>query len=116
MLYWMEGSRLPTAPGSNRRRVITEWEPQSPDPATNLGGIIMQTIFSEGYVYTRYEPSGIYEGIDVGELYDMGADWLQQQNLWSDPGYRSLRDNLPAELLDSLTPHRSRWPSREARF
>jgi hypothetical protein len=37
-----------------------------------------------------------------GELYDMEADPHQWHNLWDDPAYKSRRDDLVADLYDSL--------------
>jgi hypothetical protein len=42
-----------------------------------------------------------YDGTE-GELYDLTHDPLQWRNLWDDPGSRKLRDDLVADLYDSL--------------
>ncbi len=120
---WMQGAPLPTAPGSGRERVITEWDSQFAEI-----GMHLRTIYRDGFVCTVYEPSTrdvgyslarvyrafgadlplpdvSYEGSE-GELYDLAADPLQWRNLWSDPGYRRLRSDLVADLYDHLPPRR----------
>jgi arylsulfatase A-like enzyme len=114
---WMQGSALPTAPGSGRERVLCEWDSQFPSH-----GMHLRTIYRDGWQCTAYEPStdgqptgletmfgdgvlkpcGIhYEGTE-GELYNVGDDPLEFHNLWDDAGYRSVRDDLRADLYDSL--------------
>jgi hypothetical protein len=42
-----------------------------------------------------------YDGTE-GELYRLDEDPHQFRNLWDDPGYRSVRSDLVADLYDSL--------------
>jgi arylsulfatase A-like enzyme len=116
---WMQGAPLPTAPGSGRERVITEWDSQFAQI-----GMHLRSIYRDGFTCTVYEPSTrdvgwdlsrLYKafGVDLplpdvrydgteGELYDLGADPLQWRNLWDDPGSRKLRSDLVADLYDHL--------------
>jgi arylsulfatase A-like enzyme len=114
---WMEGSPLPTAPGSGRERVLTEWDSQFKEV-----GMHLRTIYRDGFICTVYQPTtrdrgwGLarmirgsdlplpaiaYDGTE-GELYDVRADPHQWRNLWDDPGYARLRSDLVADLLDHL--------------
>jgi len=121
---WMEGKPLPTASGSGRQRVITEWDSQF-----DRCGMHLRTIFRDGWVCTTYEkstrdvgfpaapvlkafgwagrsPDIVYDGTE-GELYDLRNDPLQWRNLWNDPSARVLRSDLVADLYDHLPPPRS---------
>ena len=97
---WMQGRALPTARGSGRERVLTEWDSQ-------FGHIDMhmRSIYRDGFVCTAYERGRMYEGTE-GELYDLREDPLQWRNLWDDPGSRTLRSDLVADLYDHLPPAR----------
>ena len=120
---WMQGAPLPTAPGSERQRVITEWDSQFAEI-----GMHLRTIHRDGFTCTVYEPSThdvgfslarVYRafGADLplpdvayngseGELYNLNEDPLQWRNLWNDPGYAQLRSDLIADLYDHLPPPR----------
>ena len=113
---WMEGAPLPTAPGSDRERVLTTFDSQFA-----AVGMHLRTIYRDGWLCTAYEArtrdrggrfrfywsvwgSGTrvpdYDGSE-GELYDCRADPWQWRNLWNDPQHRRRRD----ELLDDLRAH-----------
>jgi arylsulfatase A-like enzyme len=114
---WMQGAPLPTAPGSGRERVITEWDSQFADV-----GMHLRTIYRDGFVCTVYEPTTrgtgwnlarMIQGSDIplpdvtydgteGELYDVREDPHQWRNLWNDPARRKLRSDLVADLYDHL--------------
>jgi arylsulfatase A-like enzyme len=116
---WIQGKPLPTAPGSGRERVLTEWDGQFKQI-----GMHLRTIYRDGYICTVYEPTTRDVGFDLerilrflgpdlplpdirydgteGELYDVGADPYQWRNLWDDAGYRKLRSDLVADLYDHL--------------
>ena len=122
---WMQGEPLPTAPGSGRERVLTEWDSQFREV-----GMHLRTIYRDGFICTVYEPTTRDEGFELarvqramgidqalpdirydgseGELYDVKQDPQQWRNLWSDPGYAKLRSDLVADLYDNLP--RSREP------
>jgi arylsulfatase A-like enzyme len=111
---WMEGSPLPTAPGTKRERVITEWDSQF-----RRCGMHIRTIHRDGWTCTAYEPTNIdglfgrpdhrpvivYDGTE-GELYNVDDDPHQWRNLWDDPAYASIRKDLVADLYDTLPPER----------
>jgi arylsulfatase A-like enzyme len=114
---WMEGAPLPTAPGSGRERVLTEWDSQF-----RQVGMHLRTIYRDGFVCTVYERSTRETGWDLarmiagsgvplpdlaydgseGELYDVRTDPHQWRNLWADAGYDRLRADLVADLHDHL--------------
>ena len=120
---WVQGEALPTAPGSGRQRVITEWDSQFAEI-----GMHLRTIYRDGWVCTVYEPTtrniglglasvyqmfGItapmpdirYDGTE-GELYNLVEDPLQWRNRWNDRGCRQLKSDLIADLRDHLPPAR----------
>jgi arylsulfatase A-like enzyme len=114
---WIQGAPLPTAPGSGRERVLTEWDSQFAQV-----GMHLRTIYRDGYICTVYEPTTQDVGWDLarmlaggdvplpemrydgteGELYDVRADPHQWRNLWDDPGSATLRGDLVADLYDHL--------------
>jgi len=55
------------------------------------------------YLVTVYEATNRYDGSE-GEFYLLGEDPHQWQNLWTDPAYTKLRDELVEEL-------RAHWPN-----
>ena len=125
---WMQGAPLPTAPGSDRERVLCEWDSQFPGY-----GMHLRSIYRDGWLCTAYEqstvgePNGleeffaatgmfgggigpmssvVYEGTE-GELYNVDEDPHQWENRWDDPACqgaprRSRRRPLrqPAEGAD----------------
>ncbi|MBU2547474.1 MAG: sulfatase-like hydrolase/transferase [Proteobacteria bacterium] len=122
---WMEGRQLPVSADDGRERVLCEWDSQFPGY-----GMHLRTIYRDGWLLTRYEPSTIgrptgaekhipeglrnfigreaFEGCGLGydgsegELYRVDEDPHQWHNLWDDPGYRGVRSDLTADLYDSL--------------
>jgi arylsulfatase A-like enzyme len=129
---WIEGAALPVADGEGvHERALCEWDSQFPSY-----GMHLRTIVRDGFLCTAYEkstggqPNGLeqnafaqrmfgdalltpipiqYEGTE-GELYDLEADPHQFVNLWDDPARRSLRDDLVADLYDSLPKEINRRP------
>ena len=119
---WMQGESLPTGAGSGRERMLCEWDSQFPGY-----GMHLRTIYRDDYLCTAYEKStkgeanGLepflelmhmdpqssveYDGSE-GELYNVVEDPYQFRNLWSDPDYRTVRDQLVADLRDNLPPAR----------
>ena len=117
----MQGAPLPVAKGSGRERVITTFDSQFA-----AIGMHLRTIYRDGMICTVYERSTTdrggrfpfyssvwlrgsrmprYEGTE-GELYDLGSDPRQWENLWDDPSRRALRDDLIADLRAHLPAER----------
>jgi arylsulfatase A-like enzyme len=117
---WAQGRPLPSAPGSGRERVITEWDSQFKQV-----GMHLRTIARDGWVCTVYEKSTDNIGYDLGlvppmlaggnfpqpdirydgtegELYNLNDDPMQWQNLWNDPARQKIKSDLIADLYDNL--------------
>jgi arylsulfatase A-like enzyme len=116
---WMQGQPLPSAPGSGRERVLTEWDSQFAQI-----GFHLRTIYRNGFICTVYEPTTRDFGFDLarvyqafgidrplpdiryagteGELYNVQEDPWQWRNLWNDAGYTRLKSDLVADLYDHL--------------
>jgi hypothetical protein len=118
----MEGEPLPTAPGSDRERVLCEWDSQFPGY-----GMHLRSIYRDGWLATAHEastdgqPNGLekvmgdrvlrscgisYQGTE-GELYNLIEDPHQHHNLWDDPQHKATREDLVADLYDNLPPGRA---------
>jgi arylsulfatase A-like enzyme len=97
---WMQGAPLPTADGSGRERVITEWDSQFSHIDMHL-----RTIYRDGWVCTVYEKGALYDGTE-GELYNLAEDPLQWRNLWGDAGYAARKKELIADLYEHLPAER----------
>lgn len=97
---WAQGSPLPTSPAPERERIITEWDSQFDSEDLHL-----RSMYRDGWLVTAYERGGGYEGTE-GELYSLVEDPLQWHNLWGDSAHRATRDDLVADLYDSLPPAR----------
>jgi hypothetical protein len=117
---FVQGEPLPTAPGSGRERVITEWDSQFKQV-----GMHLRTIARDGWVCTVYEKSTDNIGYDLGlvprmlaggdfpqpdirydgtegELYNLHDDPMQWQNLWNDPARQKIKSELIADMYDNL--------------
>ncbi len=97
---YVEASRLPVndedARSLGHERVLTEWD------SVLFGKIVgLRTICRDGWVATACLPGSLHNGTE-GELYNLANDPLQQINLWDDSAYRSTRDDLLADMWDSL--------------
>lgn len=95
---YMQGAPLPVddadADRLGHERVLTEWD------STLFGTeVALRTITRNGWVCTTYLAGTVHDGTE-GELYKLDDDPLQQTNLWNDPGYRAVRDELVADLWD----------------
>ncbi|MFM7535657.1 MAG: sulfatase [Acidimicrobiales bacterium] len=105
---WMEGRPLPVddvdADARGFERVLTEWDSELFGVAVHL-----RTIYRDGWVCSTYQSGHSHDGTE-GELYDLGADPLQQVNRWDDPAVRSHRDELVADLWAHQPPMRSPRP------
>jgi arylsulfatase A-like enzyme len=130
---WMQGDALPTGDGSGRERVLCEWDSQFPGYGMHLRSIYRDGWLCTAYEpSTKGEPTGLedflallppeaqrrlglanggpqssvtYDGTE-GELYNVDDDPHQFHNRWDDPGCRSLREDLVADLYDHLPPAR----------
>ena len=119
---WMQGKALPTQDDGSRTRALCEWDSQFPGY-----GFHFRSLYRDGFLLTRYEPStpgqpnGLeeswpqfaaittairYDGSE-GELYDLRNDPRQWENLWGDPARQGLKKDLIADLYDHLPPERS---------
>ncbi len=109
---WVEGMKLPVSPeearGQERCRVLSEW-----DSEHGPVDIHLKTIYEDGYLCTEYGKSSLYEGTE-GELYHLDEDPGALRNLWDEQEYRSLRNDLVADLRDHLPPERSPRLDRRA--
>jgi arylsulfatase A-like enzyme len=118
---WMQGKPLPTAEDGSRQRAFCEWDSQFPGY-----GFHFRSIYRDGFVLTKYEPStpgkpngleenwpqfaGIttpihYDGSE-GELYNLDDDPHQWENLWDNPRYRTLKSDMIADMYDAMPPER----------
>jgi len=125
---WMQGEPLPTADGSGRQRALCEWDSQFPGYGMHLRSIYRDGWLCTAYEPSTTTPTGLedflallppeaarrlglsnggpqssvtYDGTE-GELYNVDDDPYQFHNRWDDAGYRSLRDDLVADLYDHL--------------
>jgi arylsulfatase A-like enzyme len=125
---WAQGHALPTGDGEpGRERMLCEWDSQFPGY-----GMHLRSIYRDGWLATVYEPSTagqpngleevwgeavlrpcpvVYEAtgpgpggvaIATGELYNVTDDPYQWNNKWDDASVRARRDDLVADLYDSL--------------
>ena len=92
---WMQGCPLPANSTGGPERVLTEWD-------SELFGVDvhLRTITRDGWVCTAYLPGSVHDGTE-GELYNLADDPLQRQNRWEDPGCRTIRTDLLADLWDN---------------
>jgi hypothetical protein len=61
----------------------------------------LRTITRDGLVCTVTRPGTVHDGTE-GELYDLADDPLQRVNRFDDPAYRSIRDDLVADMRSAL--------------
>ena len=69
------------------------------DQDDDASGLRLRTLVTERYRFTWYV------GQPYGELFDLQEDPQELRNLWNDPGYRSVRSDLTAALLDQVCMH-----------
>ncbi|MDA8196007.1 MAG: sulfatase-like hydrolase/transferase [Actinomycetota bacterium] len=102
---WMQGRTLPVDDDDASSRDITEqltvWD-------SDLFGVDLhlRTITLGRWVCTVYLPGFVHDGTE-GELYDLVSDPRQRSNLWSDPAYRSTREDLVHRLREILPKERT---------
>ena len=79
-------------------RVLTEWD------SVLFGKVVgARTIHRDGLTCTAMLPGTVHDGTE-GELYDHASDPLQRVNLWDDPAWRGVRDDLLADMGDHFPP------------
>lgn len=73
-------------------------------------GLALKTLTSRDYKLTYYA------GEAYGELYDRNADPEEFVNLWDDPEYREVREELTCRLLDRLIQTEDTLPLRIGKY
>jgi arylsulfatase A-like enzyme len=61
---WMQGQPLPSASGSGREQVLTEWDSQFAQI-----GMQLRTIYRDGFICTVYESTTRDAGFDLTRVY-----------------------------------------------
>ncbi|HEY63275.1 MAG TPA: sulfatase-like hydrolase/transferase [Caldilineae bacterium] len=105
---------LPPWPGHSLRPILEGREKAVRDTAfiehdEDCLGLRLRTLVTERYRLTWYA------GQPYGELFDLQEDPQELHNLWDDPAYRPVRDELTAQLLDQVIMSDSRLPRRLSR-
>ena len=59
---------------------------------------------------TQQHRLSLYEGGQIGELYDLQADPLEQHNLWNEPDAQTLKTTLLCQLIDTMMAHSETSP------
>jgi len=59
-------------------------------------GFKMRTLVTKRYRIT------IYSGHEYGELFDLREDPREEHNLWNDPAFQSLKEELKIQLLNKI--------------
>ncbi len=74
------------------------------------GQVRVRTLVDERWRFT------VYLGADWGELYDLTNDPNETRNLWDDPDFASVRQDLTWRLVQSQIAYspQTPWPPREA--
>ena len=93
---WNEGAALPKVRGSDRERVLTEWDCEHRGTTT-----FIRSIYRDGWLCSAYEKGTLYEGTE-GELYDLRNDPHQFENRWDDAEAAGMKGDLVADLYDHL--------------
>jgi arylsulfatase A-like enzyme len=106
---WMQGEKLPISDEKHvGRPQITQWDSEL------FGvGVHLRTLTFNNKVLTMYLPGTVHDGTE-GELYDLDNDPLQQVNLFEDPTYKTLRDDLTSLLLETSYPTKDPRPELQA--
>lgn len=102
---WNQGAALPTAPGSAREQVLTEWDSEFRDTSIRI-----RSIYRDGWLCSGYEASSLYDGSE-GELYDLRNDPYQFENRWDEPALRGFQRELLAALHEGLPEMPSQRPA-----
>lgn len=94
---WMEGAPLPLDPSPERDHAICQWDAEKAGLEIRLRSVYDRS----GFLCTAYAPTNYYHGGE-GELYDVHEDPRQWVNLWDDPGYRAVRDELVEKIREGF--------------
>ncbi len=96
---WMQGQKLPINESDRLAGPqLTQWDSELFGVAVHL-----RTITKNNMVLTIYLPGTLHDGTE-GELYDLSSDPLQHVNLFDDPGYLSVKNELIDELVKISPP------------
>ncbi len=86
--------------GAHGKQTVWMDDREAPDLESNFGvraaGFHVRVIRSKTWKYVHYQ------GQPLGELYDLRNDPDEFDNLWSDPGYRKLRNECHDQFLERL--------------
>ena len=105
---WMQGSPLPKDPNNDREFSIIEWEQE------HLGNVIhIQTIVTKNFICSNYMKTNRYPN-GAGELYNYDTDPNQFYNLWDDPNYETIKNELLNKLKHNIPPTRLKKLKRVA--
>ena len=128
---WSEGRVLPTAPGSARERALCEWDSILPGYGMHMRSMYrddwLLTVYEPSTVnqpngfeeFLTTVPEGVAKSLNLhatpmgpqagiaydgteGELYHVVDDPHAFVNRFDDPQYASVRNDLVADLYDSL--------------
>jgi arylsulfatase A-like enzyme len=97
---YVDAPALPTsdvdAQEKGHERVLTEWD------SSLFGKIVSsRTIHRDGWTCTTYAQGTLHDGTE-GELYNTVEDPHQFVNLWDDPSYAAIRNDLCDDLVSHL--------------
>ena len=99
---------------SRRRRsgchAICQWDAEKSGLEIRLRSIYDRS----GFLCTAYAPTNYYHGGE-GELYDVRNDPRQWENLWDDPDYRAVRDELVGTIREAFPEPRTPPLERRSR-
>lgn len=87
--HWLEGSGLPICPDANRDTAFCQWDAEKSGIE-----IKMKTVYHRSdMVCTTYDKTNYYNGTE-GELYNLKDDPKQWNNLWDDPDYAGVKEEM----------------------
>ncbi len=90
---WIEGRPLPLGTTPERDAVFCQWDADKAGLEIKLRSIYDRS----GFVCTSYKKTNYYEGTE-GELYNLPADPLQWTNLWDNPEYAIVKQELVEKI------------------
>ena len=90
-------------PRVSRDRVLIEDEVQTLLPGQEIRGRV-RTLLAEGWRLT------VYDGVDLGYLYNLNDDPHEVENLWNDPSVQPVRQELTEWLVREMIAHSETSP------